>query len=196
MYLRRMRQERDHGAGISSKKSSTWQTQQVMCYPITSLNWIFIFFTIERLFRRVTHSCSQGKFFKHFLYILVPGSWITPLDHPCCEILTSSQLFPAFQCKHFVSCLLVEMLKHKSSCIIIVVWCFRHCQYLKQYLEVSLPCRMLLVSSIISFQDILCYIESSCLSHSNAAPCAGTRSWNTPAISLQPRQPGSLDTKV
>ena len=141
-------------------------------------------------------TAARKMCFKHFQCTLVPGGWITPVDHCCCEILTSSQLFPAFQCKHLVHCLLVEMLKHKSSYSIIILWCFRHCQYLKQYLEVCLSCRMLLVSCIISFLGVLYNIASSSLFHSNTASFAATRSWNAPAISLQPRQPGSLDTKV
>lgn len=101
------------------------------------------------------------------------------LDHSygrcCCEILTSSQLFPAFQLKRLVSCLLVEVLKHKSSHSIIILRWFRHCQYLKQYLEVCLSCRMLLVSCIISFLDVLYNTASSSLFHSDAASFAGTK---------------------
>lgn len=119
------------------------------------------------------------------------------LDHSYGPLLLwnpNFQLFPTFYSKDLVSCLLMEMLKHKSSHSIIILWCFRHCQYLKEYLEVCLSSRMLLVSCIISFLDVM--YNTASYSFFLSASFAGTRSWNAPAVSLQPRQPGSLDTKV
>lgn len=134
---------------------------------------------------------------RHVFHTLPVHACAWWLDHSYGPLLLwnpNFQLFPTFYSKHLVSCLLMEMLKHKSSHSIIILWCFRHCQYLKEYLEVCLSSRMLLVSCIISFLDVMYNTVS--YSFFLSASFAGTRSWNAPAVSLQPRQPGSLDTKV